>query len=295
MKSEAYKIKTGIKTLVIKNPGDYYFDGEDGSRITRIYYILNDKDAGMPNPYYKKTIGPLGSAFPNILNNIKTIAPQGHAAIIFEKSDGSAIYYTWGTTQKLNSKQILEIAMNKPYPGILNRRDLSPEHFQKFRNSGEIPLFKEEVSEKLEKPIYTRYLSVPVKEENGKIIYREAQKILNGEGKKYNKESYLYNLYYNNCNQNVQKILHPSGLSFTDIEPPKGLINMIKSATAGLSFTGAEPHKGLKSAIKSAVKALGDSLMTSPIVDTFGIRPKDAYYAGKRKWKSIDGFKSGKF
>jgi hypothetical protein len=250
-----YENRAVGKKPAIRNPGDYYFEDEDGSGISKVYYLMDDEGAGIPNPFGKKSI-----------------LPQGHAAVVLEKTNGGAIYYSWGSNQDADPAKII---LGNDSPGILNRRDMSPEDLMQFKKTGKLPIYQE-IETITQGSSYTRFLSVPVSGQQGKDMFKKAQEIFNGEGT-YNRDNYNYNLYNNNCNQNAQKIFSAANLDFT--------------------LSGA-PSKGA-GALAGAAQAFDDLLITAPITesltDKLGVVPKESYNAGVNRWMGISGFVEGKF
>ena len=233
---EAYVNKIAHKEPVIKNPGDYYFEDVDGKNIDKVYY-LNDENA---------------------------VFSQGHAAILLVKSDGSGIYYSYGTNEKLLNGDINkiingpQIIAGKNYPGVINRRDLSPNDIDQFKFDGKIGTNQ-----------YTRYLSIDVDEKQGNKMFSEAQKIFNNEDK-------VYNLYNSNCNHKTQEILSAGNINFT---LDKGLENV------------QNPNAFLY----NARGALWERLSPNPESDKFGTIPNEAFEAGVSQWEVYKGYEAGSF
>jgi len=241
---KSYKNSKAGKKPKIKNPGDYYFEDEDGSGVNRVYYLSTDAGAG-------------------------------HCATMLEKSDGSAIYYSYAASPNaifqipVVGGVIGAVAQTFGVPGTLNRRDLSPEEVADFKKDGKLP-------DGVPNQNYTSYISVPVSEQQGKDMFSKGQEL-------FNKERTEYSLTGNNCNQNAQKILSAANLDFTLSSPPKVQI--------GLLDTG----KVLGAVVGIAQLADGSLGTNDSFTDKGGVLPIDASQAGARHWGQLDGYESGKF
>ncbi|MBM3710317.1 MAG: hypothetical protein FJW61_07860 [Actinobacteria bacterium] len=263
------------KLATPKNPGDYYFDNVDGENIERVIYLNNEKGA----------------------------KDNGHAAIILVKSDGSGIYYSYGIPGEFTDTKFEKIVhgtnvfLSANYPGVLNRRDISPSEMETFMQNGAIPFHGdvEKVAGNSYAPTnnenklysYTRYISIPVTGKQGQEMFEEAQKIFNSEGEYKNK---IYNLYESNCNHYTQKILGAANLSFT--------LDSGSGASGGIdvsSVTKAAPQLGVPAWLYNASQAIWELGSKDIKVDRLGTIPNGAYLAGMSQWEVYKDYDCGNF